>query len=60
MQSLSQALVALSALGFFLAAIGSYVSPGNILSVAPEGFSRASTNLALIAIALAVVWKKSE
>ena len=52
-QNVLIALVGLSGLSFVLAA-GSVLLRTPIGGVAPEGFSRACTNLALIAIALAV------
>ena len=50
-------LVILSGVAFVLAVIGALFSV-NVLSVAPEALSRACSNLALIAIALAVCIKK--
>jgi hypothetical protein len=52
MSILTKSLIAGAAAAFVLAVVGSYT--GTIMGVSPEGFSRASTNLALIAIALAV------
>lgn len=46
-------LIGLSVLAFILAVVVEFI-PGNIMGVGPEGFSRASSNLALIAIAIAV------
>jgi len=46
-------LIGLSIIAFLLAIISNLLT-GNIMGVSPEGFSRASNNLALIAIALAV------
>jgi len=56
MRYLIWALIALAALGFVLAVVG--VLLGSLLGVSPEGFSRASTNLALIAIALLLATDK--
>jgi hypothetical protein len=56
MSNLAKLLVLLSALAFALAVIG--VFAGRIMSIPPEGFSRASTNLALLAIALFVGFKE--
>ncbi len=53
MQNVLIALVGLSGLGFVLA-VASALMRTPIAGIAPEGFSRACTNLALIAIALAV------
>ena len=49
-------LIALSCIAFILAVIGSLFGV-NLLS-SPEAQSRAANNLALIAIALAIVFKK--
>lgn len=54
MYSLAKGLTGLAALAFVLAVVGNFT--GKILSTAPEGFSRASNNLALLAIALVVVF----
>ena len=56
MRSLGIALICLSALGFVLAVIAVIIG-GPILGVPAEGFSRACSNLALIAIALCVCCK---
>jgi hypothetical protein len=53
-RNLTLVLIALSALGFVLAVVGTLFGQP-IMGVAPEGFSRACTNLALIAIALVVI-----
>ena len=50
-------LTGLSALGFVLAVIGTLLNV-NIIRVSPEAFSRACSNLALIAIALGVCLKR--
>jgi hypothetical protein len=50
-------LVILSALGFVLAVAGSLIQI-KILGIPPEAFSRACSNLALVAIAMAVCFKK--
>lgn len=49
-------LIGLAGLAFLLAAAASLVL-GQILTIPPESFSRACTNLALIAIALSVCVK---
>ena len=59
MRSFTRVLVVLSALGFVLAVITSLTCSG-ILGVGPEGFSRACSNLALVAIALELAWKTKE
>jgi len=54
MRHLVWILVVLSALGFVLAVYGSLT--GNwLLNVGPEGYSRACSNLALIAIVLVLL-----
>jgi hypothetical protein len=53
-RNLAVILIALSALGFVIAVVGALLGL-SIMGVAPEGFSRACTNLALIAIALVLV-----
>lgn len=54
MEMIIKGLIGLSALAFVLAVIGAAVHSGPILRITPEGFSRACTNLALLAIALSV------
>lgn len=49
MDNLPKALTALAALGFALAVVSAFMGP--IMGIPPEGFSRACTNLALLAIA---------
>lgn len=53
MSNITVGLIALSVLAFLLAVTGSMFL-GLILGIPPEAFSRASNNLALIAIAVAV------
>ncbi len=53
MSNILKALIALSCLAFIIAMLGSMFS-FDFLGTDPEGFSRASNNLSLIAIALAV------
>jgi hypothetical protein len=50
MSTLVKALIALSALAFVLAVVASFGGP--IVNTGAEAYSRASTNLALLAIAL--------
>ena len=57
MSKVSIVLIALSALGFIVAILES-IFGFNAFGVSPEGYSRACSNLALIAIALAVCIKK--
>ena len=58
MSNILKALIALSCLAFIIAVFGSLFQ-FNFLGTGPEGFSRASNNLALIAIALGV-WFTTE
>jgi hypothetical protein len=57
MSKLLMGLIILSALCLVLAAAGSFFGL-NVIGVSPEASSRASNNLALIAIALAVCIKR--
>ncbi len=59
MRSLIWVLIGLSALGFLLAAIN-VLFHVHCLGVAAESYSRACSNLALIAIALLMVTKESK
>ena len=54
MRNVAWVLIVGSAMGFICAVIGSLACT-SVLGVGPEGCSRASTNLALIAIALLLV-----
>ena len=58
MQMFAKILVVLAMLGFVLAVIGVYTN--GLAGVTAEGFSRGSTNLALIAIALMFLNKGSK
>ena len=55
MRNLALALTGLAALAFALAVITSF--PGKLGPIQAESFSRASTNLALLAIALVLTSK---
>ncbi len=57
MENITKGLIGLAALAFLLAVISSLTNQSLIVS--PEGFSRACNNLALIAIALMLMGKKS-
>ena len=57
MEYINKTLIGLSALGFLLAVIGTLFG-GRIMGVPPEAFSRACTNLALIAIGLSICFKE--
>ena len=54
MSNLVKALIGLAALSFVLAVVTSF--SGSILGTSPEAYSRASTNLALLAIALVLTF----
>jgi hypothetical protein len=54
MITLAKALTALAALAFVLAVLSSFAGP--IVQTTAEAYSRASSNLALLAIALCVVF----
>jgi hypothetical protein len=57
MDNVLRGLIVLAALGFIMAVIGTVLST-SILGVPAEGFSRGSTNLSLLAIALAVIERR--
>ena len=57
MSNILKGIVALAVLAFILAVIGALFN-FSIINVSPEAFSRASNNLTLIAIALAVCFKE--
>jgi hypothetical protein len=57
MSNLIKILIALSALSFVVAILEALFS-FQLFRVDPEGYSRACSNLALIAIALALITKK--
>lgn len=53
MGTLPKALTGLAALAFVLAVVAHFAGP--IMAVSAEGFSRAASNLALLAIALVLI-----
>ena len=53
--NISKVCIILAAIGLVVAIIGTY--QGDIIGIPPEGFSRASTNLALLAIGLPMIFK---
>jgi hypothetical protein len=56
MDALCRALIALAAIGFLVAVyVGLSGTP--LFGVAAEAYSRASTNLSLLAIAIALCWR---
>ena len=54
MHNLAKGSTLLAAVAFVLAVVSNFMGP--ILATPAEGFSRASTNLALLALALVVVF----
>ncbi len=58
MQNLVKAMVGVAALGFVLAVAGVFME-GGFMGIAPESYSRACTNLALLGIAFSMVFKES-
>ena len=58
MRTLAKALTGLAALAFVIAVVGSLTGAW-LVSTSPEAFSRASTNLALLAIALIVTFEET-
>jgi len=56
MEKLTGALISVAALGFILAVVSVFLG-GTFLSISAEAFSRACTNLALIAIAV-TLWSE--
>ncbi len=56
MANVAKALVALSALAFLVAVVNSAVT-GPIMEIPAESFSRASSNLALLAIAVMLAFR---
>ena len=59
MQYITKALIALAALAFLLAVVGSLLNI-DIIQTSPEAFSRASNNLALIALGLSICFKNQQ
>jgi hypothetical protein len=54
MRTLAKVLIALAGLAFVLAVVGAFA--GRLMNVHPEGYSRACSNLALLAIALVLTF----
>ena len=55
MSNAPKALISLAAVAFLLAVVGS-VMDDSIMRISPEGYSRACTNLALLAVGVALAW----
>ncbi len=55
MSNAPKALISLAGLAFVLAVVGAFMG-GTIMGMGPEGFSRACTNLALLAVGVAMAW----
>lgn len=58
MRNVILALILLAALGFVLAVVLALSGRGDLMGVSVEGYSRACSNLALLAIALLLVSEK--
>jgi hypothetical protein len=58
MEIVIRGLIGVSVLAFVLAVAASVMFSGNILGIVPEAFSRASNNLALLAIASSVALRQ--
>jgi uncharacterized membrane protein YfcA len=58
MRTLAKALTSLAALAFVLAVVGSLTGV-RLVDTTPEAFSRACTNLALLAIALILTFEET-
>jgi len=56
MPGVAKLLVVLAALTFVLAVIGAWT--GTMMGIGAEAYSRASTNLALLALAIVIVFKE--
>lgn len=56
MPGVAKLLVVLAALTFVLAVIGAWT--GTIMGIGAEAYSRACTNLALLALAIVIVFKE--
>ena len=54
MTTIAKALTALAALAFVLAVVSSFAGP--LLQTSPEAYSRACSNLALLAIAVSLIF----
>ena len=59
MRNLAMVLIAASAFAFVVAVIVTLATGKPWLGVSPEAFSRASSNLSLIAIALSLLFKEA-
>lgn len=57
MRTLAKVLIGLAVLAFVFAVVTAFT--GRLMGVHPEGFSRACSNLALLAIALVVTFENS-
>ena len=57
LRTLAKALIALAAIAFVLAVVTAFT--GQLMNVHPEGFSRACSNLALLAIALVLTFENT-
>ena len=55
MSNVPKALVSFAALAFVMAAVGALMGQ-TIMGMGPEGFSRACSNLALLAMGVSLAW----
>ncbi len=58
MPGIAKLLVLLAAITFVLAIVGAFA--GNIVGIGAEAYSRACTNLALLALAMVMVFKEEQ
>ncbi|MCH7565425.1 MAG: hypothetical protein IH968_16555 [Gemmatimonadetes bacterium] len=56
MPAIAKVLVVLAAITFILAVVGAYT--GALMGIGAEAYSRACTNLALLALAIVIVFKE--
>ena len=57
MQNIARGLILIAFLAFVAAVVGTLLGPQMIFRIAPEALSRACTNLALVGIGVAMVFK---
>ena len=57
MKNVARGLILIAFLAFVAAVIGALFSPKIVMGIAPEALSRASTNLALVGIGVALLFK---
>jgi hypothetical protein len=57
MQNIARGLILIAFLAFVAAVVGTLLGPQKVFQIAPEALSRACTNLALVGIGVAMVFK---